>query len=75
MLWIKCSQTEINHLDVMLQAPVDGPDDNRQAGRQLTVKNLDCDQIRVRIQMMDHRGNRSTVTKGIFIAAHLLHPP
>ncbi len=52
----------------MLQAPVDGADDNGQAGSQLTVEDLDRDQIRFRIQMMDDRGYGGAVTKGIFIA-------
>src|ERR1700677_4971806 len=68
MLWVEGSQAEINHLDVMLQAPVDGPDHNRQAGSQLTVENLDRNQIRFRIQMMDHCRNGSPVTEGIVIA-------
>src|ERR1700678_180030 len=54
----------------MLQAPVDGPDDNRQAGSQLAVEDLDCDQIRVWIQMVDARGNSGTVAQGIFIPGH-----
>src|ERR1700733_11142366 len=52
----------------MLEAPVDGPDDGTQAGSQFAIEDLDRNQIRIRIQMVDDRRDGGTVTKVIFIA-------
>ncbi len=39
-----------------------------QVGGEFAVKDFDCNQIRLRIQMVDDRRDGSTVTKVIFIA-------
>ena len=52
----------------MFEAPVDSPDDGAQAGGQFAIEDLDCNQIRIRIQMVDDRRDGGTVTKVIFVA-------
>jgi hypothetical protein len=52
----------------MVEAPVDGTDDSTQAGGQFAIEDLDRNQIRIRIQVVDDRRDGRTVTKVIFIA-------
>ncbi len=68
ILRIHRSQTEIDDLYVMVEAPVNSPDDRTQAGGQFAIEDLDCNQIRIRIQMVDDRRDSGTVTKVIFVA-------
>jgi hypothetical protein len=70
ILRIQGSQTEIDHLYVMLEAPIDSPDDHTQAGGQFAVEDLDRNQIRIRIQVVDDRRDSRTMTKVIFIAGN-----
>jgi hypothetical protein len=70
ILRIQRSETEIDDLYVMVEAPVDSPDDRTQVGGKFAIEDFDCNQIRIRIQMVDNRRDGSTVTKVIFIASN-----
>jgi len=70
ILRIQRSQAEIDDLNVMVEAPVDSPDDRTQAGGQFAIEDLDRNQIRIRIQVVNNRRDGRTVTKVIFVAGN-----
>jgi hypothetical protein len=69
ILRIQRSQTQIDDLYVMFEAPIDSPDDHTQVSGEFAVKDFYRNQIGFRIQMVDDRRDGSTVTKVIFVAS------
>ena len=64
---VRRAQTQVDDVDVVLEAPIDRPQYDRDTGRQPAVKYLHTKQLSRRMQRMDQRGNSSAMAQGVLV--------